>query len=76
MYADDTVVYLSGKVKEDAERLLNEQGPKLKYQIILTKTIINLKKSKTESIILGTARRLKTAANKRLLQGTDDKQRY
>ena len=24
MYADDTVVYLSGKVKEDVERLLNE----------------------------------------------------
>ena len=63
MYADDTVVYLSGKVKEDVERLLNEDLTEISNYFDQNELFINLKKGKTESMILGTAKRLKTAGN-------------
>ena len=63
MYADDTVVYLSGKVKEDVERLLNEDLTEISNYFDQNELFVNLKKGKTESMILGTAKRLKTAGN-------------
>ena len=48
MYADDTVVYVSGKVKEDIERLLDEDLMEISKYFDQNELLINLKKGKTE----------------------------
>ena len=56
-------MYLSSKVRENVERLLNEDLTKISNHFNRNKLFVNLKKGKIESMILGTAKRLKTAGN-------------
>jgi hypothetical protein len=65
MYADDTVIYVNGKEKENIENLLNQDLKNIAEYFDNNELIINLKKGKTEAMILGTAKRLQTT-NKEL----------
>ena len=53
-YADDTVIYTSGKRKEDVEKALQEDFTSLADWLELNDLIINLKKGKTECTLFGT----------------------
>jgi hypothetical protein len=66
MYADDTVVYINGKEKEEIEKLLEEDLEGIAKYFDDNELIINMKKGKTEAMILGTAKRLQTTTNKEL----------
>ena len=69
MYADDTVVYVSGKVKVDIERLLDEDLMKISKYFDQNELLINLKKGKNSKTINIRKRSLF------LLQRTNDQQR-
>ena len=58
-YADDTVIYTSGKRKEDVEKALQEDFTSLADWLELNDLIINLKKGKTECTLFGTCQRVK-----------------
>ena len=58
MYADDTVVYVNGKEKNEIEKLLEEDMERIAMYFDDNELIINLKKGKTETMIFGTAKRL------------------
>ena len=58
-YADDTVIYTSGKRKEDVEKALQEDFTSLADWLELNDLIINLKKGKTECTLFGTCQLVK-----------------
>ena len=58
-YAYDTVIYTSGKRKEDVEKALQEDFTSLADWLELNDLIINLKKGKTECTLFGTCQRVK-----------------
>ena len=60
-FADDTVIYVSNKNKTNIENQLNEDLERISKYFHDNELIINLKKSKTESLLFGTAKRLATA---------------
>ena len=60
MYADDTVIYVSGKGKGEIEKSLTEDCESSAQYFDDNALIKNLKKGKTESMIFGTSKRLKT----------------
>ena len=61
MYSDDTVLYVSHKSKEKIGNDLNQDMQNLLSYFRKNELVINLKKGKTETILFGMAKRLKTA---------------
>ena len=61
MYADDAVLYVFHESKEKIENDLNQDMQNLLSYFRKNELVINLKKGKTETIIFGTTKRLKTA---------------
>ena len=57
-YADDTVVYVTGKISEYIESILKDEVKSLHQYCYHNELILNLKKGKTESMLFGTAKRL------------------
>ena len=64
MFADDTVVYVEGKKKDDIEKLLNNDLQRISSYFQTNQLVINLKKGKTESMVFGTAKRLSSCGKK------------
>ena len=60
MYADDTLLYVSHESKEKIENDLNQDMQNLLSYFRKNELVINLKKRKTETMLLGTTKRLKT----------------
>ena len=58
-YADDTVIYTSGKSKEEVQELLQEDFKSIADWLELNDLVMNFKKGKTECILFGTARRVR-----------------
>ena len=63
MYADDTVVYVSSKVKSNIEDMLDCELVNISRYFAENELFINLKKGKTESMILGTSKRIREAGS-------------
>ena len=61
MYADDTLLYVSHESKEKIENDLNQDMQNLLSYFRKNELVINLKKRKTEKMLFGTTKRLKTA---------------
>ena len=59
MYADDTVLYLSDKDIDTINSCINEDMELISNYCYQNELILNMKKGKTESMLLGTAQRLK-----------------
>ena len=59
MYADDTVIFTSGKSKEELERNLTADFTSVADWMESHDLIINMKKGKTECMLFGTIRRTK-----------------
>ena len=57
-YADDTVIYYSGKDIETIESMLSEDMDLIAQYFNENELIINLKKGKTEMMLFGTGKRL------------------
>ena len=64
MYADDTVLYFSNKDPKVIEQHLNEDTENLSLYFQENELIINLNKGKTELILFGTAKRIKSTGEK------------
>ena len=60
MYTDDTVVYVAEKDVKNIEMKLNEDLERISKYFCMNELIINLKKGKTEVMLFGTSKRLKT----------------
>ena len=60
MYADDTILVYSASSSKLIEKTLNHEGNTLFEWFNNNKLILNLKPSKTEPVIYGTARNLAT----------------
>ena len=60
MYADDTLLYVSHESKEKIENDLNQDMQNLLSYFYKNELVINLKKGKTETVLFGTTKRLKT----------------
>jgi hypothetical protein len=58
MFADDTVIYYSNKSTESIEAVLNTEFGNLAKYFTENDLIVNLKKGKTEYMLLGTGKRL------------------
>ena len=58
MYADDTVVYYSGKTSEEIIKILNDDLQELGKWFKENNLVINMKKRKTEFVLYGTAKRI------------------
>ena len=58
MFADDTVVYCADKDPRKIERDLNEDLETIAQYFYTNDLIINLKKGKTEFMLMGTSKRL------------------
>jgi len=58
MYADDTVIYSSRKSKSKIEEDLEFDLNRISNYFKENELIVNLKKSKTETMIFGTAKHL------------------
>ena len=61
MYADDTVSYVPHESKEKIENDLNQDMQNMLSYFCKNELIINLKKGKTETMLFGTTKLLKTA---------------
>ena len=61
MYADETVLYVSHESKEKIENDLNQDMQNLLSWFRENELVINFKKGKTETMLFGTTKRLKTA---------------
>ncbi len=72
MYADDTVIYVDGREKENIKHLLNLDLKGVAENVDTNELIINLKRRKTEAMIFGTANDCKQLI-KNLLYLTKDK---
>ena len=59
-FADDTVIFTSRRDKETIERQLNKDLKIISQYLAENELIPNLKKSKTESLLFGTAKKLST----------------
>jgi hypothetical protein len=57
-YADDTVLFLAGRDVGEIEEQLTKENAKVAQWLDENDLIINLNKGKTESILLGTNRRI------------------
>ena len=57
-FADDTVVYVTGKCKDVIKCQLNEDLKLISTYFQTNQLVINLKKGKTETMLFGTAKRL------------------
>ena len=57
-FADDTVIYVSAKTVAEIEEILNTELKNIAMYFTKNELIINLKPGKTESMLLGTAKRL------------------
>ncbi|CAB4019252.1 Hypothetical predicted protein [Paramuricea clavata] len=57
-YADDTVVYYSGKTSEEIIKILNDDLQELGKWFKKNNLVINMKKGKTEFVLYGTAKRI------------------
>ena len=68
-FADDTVIYTSSRDKETIEHKLNEDLQRINKYLAENELIPNLKKSKTESLLFGTAKRLSTTEKLNLQLG-------
>ena len=62
-YADDTVLYISGKNKDELENLLSEDFDPATLWFNENELILNLKKGKTELLTFGTPARLFSNVN-------------
>ena len=60
MYAYDAVLYVSHERKEEIENDLNQDMQNLLSYFRKNELVINLKKAKTETMLFGMAKRLKT----------------
>ena len=66
-YADDTVLFTAAKDLESIQRHLSEDCHNLSFGfVIMSLSLINLKKGKTESMIFGTAKRLNALNGRQL----------
>ena len=61
MYVDDTVMYVSHESKDNIENDLNQDMQNLLSRFRKNELVINLKKGKTETMLFGTTKCLKTA---------------
>ena len=62
-FADDTVIYLSSKSINEIEDNLNEDLASISTYLSSNDLVINLKKGKTECMLLGTSKRIATVAS-------------
>ena len=62
MFADDTVIFCSSKSSSQIEKYLNDDLKNVAKYLEANDLIINLNKGKTESMLFGTAAKLKTAS--------------
>ena len=62
MYADDTLLYVSHESKEKIENDLNQDMQNLISYFRQNELVINLKKEKTETMLFGTTKTLKTTS--------------
>lgn len=58
-YADDTVIYVSGKTKDSIEKLLTDDFNRVADWLEMNDLVINMKKGKTECMLFGTTQRIK-----------------
>jgi hypothetical protein len=61
LYADDTVLYTSGKLCEQIERELNDDLASIANWLGENNLIVNLKKTKTECVLFGTHKKTSKA---------------
>ena len=61
MYSDDTVLYVSHKSKEKIGNDLNQDMKNLLFYFRKNELVTNLNMGKTETMLFGTTKRLKTA---------------
>ena len=62
-YADDTVIFISGKNLSNIETKLNMDLEKISAYFYFSELIINLKKRKSEVMLFGLSQRLKKNGN-------------
>ena len=62
-YADDTVIYYSSKTSTLIRDTLNIELQSVERYLIENDLIINLKKGKTETMLIGTSQKLKKSEN-------------
>ena len=58
LFADDTAIFTSAKSKEAVENNLNINIEHISYYLYLNELILNTKKGKTETILIGMSRKL------------------
>ena len=72
LYADDTVLYTSGKLCEKIERELNDDLASIANWLGENNLIVNLKKTKTECILFGTHQKTSKAKSMEIkMNGVD-----
>ena len=64
IYADDTVIFFANKDPTAIENQLNKDMENVKNYCFTNKLIINTKKGKTEVMLFGTSKRLKSSGKK------------
>ena len=60
MYANDTVIFYSNASSKNIEEIINKEVQRVADWLRENILVINLKKRKTEFVLYGTAKRLKT----------------
>ena len=63
-FADDTVIYIEGKTKENIDSQLNDDLRHVSSYFQSNQLVINLKKGKTEAMLFGTSKRLSSCSSK------------
>ena len=71
MYADDTVLFFANKDPKEIEKHLNADLENAAAYFRENELVINLKKEKTEVMLFGAAKRLKTTGDKIVLPWTE-----